>query len=70
MPYRILILPGVERIPLATLQKLEEFVRKEEEEKGTDPAAQQLHTCMALADRMITNDGTLEDLHRRLEEFL
>jgi hypothetical protein len=28
VPYRILILPGVERIPLATLQKLEEFVRK------------------------------------------
>ena len=28
VPYRILILPGVERIPLATLQKLDEFVRK------------------------------------------
>jgi hypothetical protein len=28
MPYRILILPGVERIPLATLPKLDEFVRK------------------------------------------
>jgi dephospho-CoA kinase len=49
---------------------LEAFVRKEEEEMSGDPAAQQLHTCMALADRMITNDGTLEDLHRRLEEFL
>jgi hypothetical protein len=28
VPYRILILPNVERIPLATLQKLDEFVRK------------------------------------------
>jgi hypothetical protein len=28
VPYRILILPGVERIPLATLQKLDEFVRQ------------------------------------------
>jgi hypothetical protein len=28
VPYRILILPGVERIPLATLQKLQEFVAK------------------------------------------
>jgi hypothetical protein len=28
VPYRILILPGVERIPLATLQKLDDFVRK------------------------------------------
>jgi dephospho-CoA kinase len=49
---------------------LEEFVRKEEQEKGTDPAAQQLHTCMALADRILVNDASIEDLHRRLEEFL
>jgi dephospho-CoA kinase len=49
---------------------LEDFIRKEEEEKGADPAAQQLHTCMALADRTVVNDGTIEDLHRRLEEFL
>jgi len=49
---------------------LEAFLRKEEEEKSGDPAAQQLHTCLALADRTIRNDGTLEDLHRLLEEFL
>jgi dephospho-CoA kinase len=49
---------------------LDDFIRKEEEEKGADPAAQQLHTCMALADRMLVNDGSIEDLHRRLEEFL
>jgi dephospho-CoA kinase len=49
---------------------LEAFLRKEEEEKSSDPAAQQLHTCMALADRTIMNDGTIEDLHRLLEEFL
>ncbi len=49
---------------------LEAFLDKEEEEKSGDPAAQQLHTCLALADRTIINDGTIEDLHRRLEEFL
>jgi dephospho-CoA kinase len=49
---------------------LDDFIRKEEEEKGADPAAQQLHTCMALADRVIVNDGRIEDLQRRLEEFL
>jgi dephospho-CoA kinase len=49
---------------------LEAFLRKEAEEKTSDPAAQQLHTCMGLADGLIINDGTLEDLHRRLEEFL
>jgi dephospho-CoA kinase len=49
---------------------LEAFLRKEEEEKSGDPAAQQLHTCLALADRTFRNDGTIEDLHRLLEEFL
>ncbi|MBZ5627032.1 MAG: glycoside hydrolase, partial [Acidobacteriia bacterium] len=28
VPYRILILPGVERIPLATMQKIDEYARK------------------------------------------
>ena len=49
---------------------LEEFMRKEAVEKSADPVAQQLHLCMALADRTVLNDGSLEDLHRRLEEFL
>lgn len=46
------------------------FAAKENEEKSSDPAAQQLHTCIALADALIVNDGTLEVLHRRLEEIL
>ncbi len=49
---------------------LEEFRRKEEEEMSGGTAAQQLAACMALADRRIVNDGTLEELHRQLEEFL
>ncbi len=49
---------------------LEAFRRKEAEERGSDPAAQQLDACLALADIRIDNGGTLEDLHRRLEEAL
>jgi dephospho-CoA kinase len=48
---------------------LEAFIRKEAEENGADPAAQQLRDCMALADATIVNDGTLEDLTRKLEEL-
>jgi len=48
----------------------EDFLDKEAEEKSADPAAQQIHTCVALADLTITNDGSIEDLHRRLEELL
>jgi len=49
---------------------LAEFVRKEAEENGSDAAGQQLRGCLALADRTIINDGTLEELGRQLEELL
>jgi dephospho-CoA kinase len=49
---------------------LADFLAKEEEEKSSDPAAQQLHACLRLADRTIMNDGTIDDFRRRLEEFL
>jgi dephospho-CoA kinase len=49
---------------------LPSFLRKEDEENGPDPGAQQLGRCMALADRVLVNDGTLDDLRRKLEEIL
>jgi dephospho-CoA kinase len=49
---------------------LEEFRKKEEEERAGGEAAQQLEACMAAADHLILNIGTIEDLHRKLERFL
>jgi len=49
---------------------LEAFLAKEDEERGRDPEAQQLDACLALADIRIWNDGTIAELHRRLEEIL
>lgn len=49
---------------------LEDFRKKEEMEMTGNESAQQLARCMVLADRLIINDGTLDDLHRRLEESL
>ncbi len=49
---------------------LDAFIRKEAEERGSDPAAQQLDACLVLADIRLDNSGSLEDLHRRLEEAL
>ncbi|HYA48782.1 MAG TPA: AAA family ATPase [Burkholderiales bacterium] len=49
---------------------LEEFRKKEEEERAGGEAAQQLEACMALADHRILNAGTLDDLHRELERLL
>jgi len=49
---------------------LQEFLAKEAEEMGTDESSQQLLACMNMADHTILNDGTLEELHTKLEEFL
>jgi dephospho-CoA kinase len=47
---------------------LESFRKKEEQERAGGATAQQLDACMAAADRLILNDGTIPDLHRKLEE--
>ena len=49
---------------------IEAFLAKESEEMGTDADVQQIHLCLALADIAIMNDGTLDDLHRKIEEVL
>jgi len=49
---------------------LEAFIAKEGEEMGDDPEVQQLHLCRELADVTLVNDGTLDDLHRAIEEAL
>jgi dephospho-CoA kinase len=49
---------------------LEEFARKEERENATTEAGQQLLATLALADRVVRNDGTIEDLHRMARAVL
>jgi dephospho-CoA kinase len=49
---------------------LEEFIKKEKEEMTDSEKGQQLHSCMKMADFIIMNDGTLEDLHLKLEEIV
>ena len=52
------------------VQSLEAFLQKEAEENGADPAAQQLAATFLLADRIIRNDGTLEEFSRRLKALV
>lgn len=49
---------------------LEEFARKESRENSTTEAGQQLLKTLALADLVIDNDGTLEDLRSRVIDSL
>ncbi|MGD8534515.1 MAG: AAA family ATPase [Candidatus Aminicenantes bacterium] len=52
-----------------SVSTLEEFTKKEKEEMTDREKEQQLHSCMKMADFVIMNDGTLEDLHLKLEEI-
>ena len=49
---------------------LEEFRAKEQVEMDGGEGRQQLRECMAMADRLIVNDGSLDDLRRKIEEAL
>jgi len=49
---------------------LREFIQKEKEEMTECEKGQQLQRCMDMADLVIINDGSLEDLYQKLEEIL
>jgi dephospho-CoA kinase len=51
-------------------ETLEEFIAREEQENSRDPRAQQLHATAALADRVLRNDGTLDQLRARVDELV
>jgi dCMP deaminase len=52
-------------------QTLEQFVTEEERELASgDPAAQQLIATQKLADILLDNDGSIQELHGRLEKLL
>jgi len=48
----------------------DEFRTKEELEMAGNETGQQIALCMAMADRTIFNDGTIDELHRKVEELL
>jgi dephospho-CoA kinase len=49
---------------------IEEFARKEALENSTDPAAQQLGQTFELADVVVLNDGTIQQLRSRVASAL
>ncbi len=58
------------RLREAAVDTLEAFVALEAREDTNDPNAQQLAATLRLADRVIENDGTLEDLERKVTAML
>jgi dephospho-CoA kinase len=51
-------------------ETLEEFARKESLELSGQGPGQQLRVCLSLADHVIVNDGTIQDLRRSVQEVL
>jgi dephospho-CoA kinase len=51
-------------------QTLAEFIAKEKEEMTELEKGQQLQRCMQMADHLVSNEGTLEEFHRKLEAYL
>ena len=52
------------------LQTFEEFIKSENLEKSEDPNKQQLHKVKEMADIIIDNSGTLEELYDELDKKL
>ena len=48
----------------------EQFMRQEQAELEGDIHQQQLRACFEMADRVIVNDGTLDELQHKVEELL
>jgi dCMP deaminase len=50
---------------------IDQFVDEEARELDSDnPASQQLHATQRLADAVVTNNGTLQELHRQLDSLI
>jgi len=48
-----------------------EFISNEEREmQSDDPHKQNLKACIALADHVFVNNGTLEELHQEIDEVM
>ncbi|MBI3495321.1 AAA family ATPase [Candidatus Berkelbacteria bacterium] len=48
----------------------DELKRREKLEESRDPKAQQLHKVIAMADRVIDDNGSKEQLYARLDQFI
>jgi len=49
---------------------LAEFAAREDRERSSDPAAQQLHLAAESADLLADNSGTIPELHAQIERLL
>ena len=66
-PVEIRFKRAMERKRPGDPETLEKFIEKEHMENIASPANQQLENCLKLADVIIINDSTIEELHRKID---
>jgi len=49
---------------------LQHFIKLEERENFKKSSNQQLDKCLEMADKIIVNEGTLEELHSKIDHYL
>lgn len=69
-PVKIRYERGIKRNRPGDAQTLEDFMEKEEEENASSIENQQLKKCLEMADIIITNDSSLEELHKKIDEVV
>ena len=47
----------------------EEFKRQEDKENNDEASGQQLDRCLEMSDSIIKNDGTISELHQKIEKL-
>lgn len=61
---------GLERNRPGDAETLEDFIKKEEKENKAYPENQQLKKCLGMADEIIINDSSIEQLHKKIDEAI
>ena len=69
-PAKIRFKRELERNRTGCAETLEQFTALEDKENSNNNLSQQLNTCLSLADITINNDGTIEDLYKKIENSL
>lgn len=64
---RIRFLRSIKRSRTGDMRTLYKFKKQEAEENRNKKTNQQLKECMRLADKVILNNGTILDLHRKID---
>ena len=59
-----------ERKRFGEAKTLAQFMKMEERENFKNKANQQLDKCLEMADKVIVNNSTLEELHNKIDSFL